>query len=120
MSTDKTRKINGKMKEILLIGSLGLGLCLAVWLMLSEGKTRVTESVYSSIETKLVALLEEMDGVGDTEVMVCETEEGVLGAVIVCEGANNLTVNLHVREAVATALGIEQNNIKIYLKNKGE
>ena len=63
-----------------------------------------------------MALLEEMNGVGKAEVMVCETEDGVLGVVIVCEGANDLQVNMHVREAVATALGTAQNNVKIYLK----
>ena len=115
MWKDKTKKMNGKIKEALLFGCLGLSLCVAVWLTVSNGKS--TEKVaYSTVESKLVALLEEIDGVGEVEVMVCEEGEGVLGAVIVCDGANNLQVNLHVREAVATALGVQENNIKIYLK----
>ena len=85
--------------------------------MLADGKTLGTSGKqYSETERKLVSLLEEMNGVGEAEVMVCETEEGVLGVVIVCEGANDLQVNMHLREAVSTALGTAQSNVKIYLK----
>ena len=48
--------------------------------------------------------------------MICETEEGVLGAVVVCEGAKNIRVNMDIREAVATALGTKESAVKIYLK----
>lgn len=117
MTADKTRKPNGKRKEVFLLSVLGVVLCLAVWLVLADGKTLVTSGKqYSETERKLVSLLEEMNGVGEAEVMVCETEEGVLGVVIVCEGANDLQVNMHLREAVSTALGTAQSNVKIYLK----
>ena len=67
-------------------------------------------------ERKISLLLEEIEGVGKASVMVCETEEGILGAVVVCEGANDIRVNINVREAVATALGTEEKAVKIYLK----
>ena len=38
--------------------------------------------------------------------------------VVVCEGANDFQVVMHVREAVAAALGTEQKAVKIYLKKE--
>lgn len=117
MATDKMKKSNGKIKDVLLLGVLGLVLCVAIWLVFTDGETVFsTARQYSEAESKLVALLEEMDGVGKAEVMVCETDEGILGAVIVCDGAKDLQVNMQIREAVATALGTSQSNVKIYLK----
>ena len=114
---EKQRKINGKLKDIIVLGVLGIVLCVAIWLTMSNGKITVSSSVtYSQTESKLMALLEEIDGVGRAEVMVCETSDGIIGAVIVCDGAKDIKVNLHIREAVATALGTQQSNIKIYLK----
>ncbi|MBR2375017.1 MAG: hypothetical protein IKA88_01880 [Clostridia bacterium] len=69
-------------------------------------------------EQKIARILEEIDGVGDAEVIVCETEDGVKSAVVVCEGARDFTVVLDVREAVAAALGTEQSAVKIYLKKE--
>lgn len=113
----KGKAWNGKMKEIVLLGFLGALLCLSIWLIFTDGKTAFSSGrEYSESETKLTTMLEEMKGVGEAEVMICETEEGVLGVVIVCEGANDLQVHMRIREAVATALGTEQGNVKIYLK----
>ena len=117
MADFKWGKGNGKIKDVLIIAVLGVVLCVAIWLTATGGiDSEKTDVKYTETESKLANLLEEIEGVGKAEVMVCETEECVLSAVIVCEGANDLKVNLHVREAVATALGIKQNNIKIYLK----
>ena len=60
--------------------------------------------------------LEEIEGVGDANVIVCETEDGKKNVVVVCEGAKNLLVVMNVREAVAAALGTEQNAVKVYQK----
>jgi hypothetical protein len=116
-SIEKQKIISGRIKDVIIIGALGIVLCVAIWLMSSDGRVVANTTVnYSQTESKLIALLEEIDGVGNAEVMVCETKEGIVGAVIVCEGANDLKVNLYIREAVATALGTQQNNVKIYLK----
>ncbi len=63
-------------------------------------------------------LLEEIEGVGEANVMICENEEGVQSVVVVCDGANDLRVVINVREAVAAALGTEENAVKIYLKKE--
>lgn len=69
----------------------------------------------SESEQKLCALLKEIDGVGDVNVMICESEDGVQSVVVVCEGANDLRVNMNIREAVAAALGTDEKSVKIYL-----
>ena len=117
MTADRIKKSKTRLKDVLLLGVLGIVLCVAIWLVFTDGETLFSSTKqYSETENKLVMLLEEMDGVGKAEVMVCETEEGVLGVVIVCEGANDLQVNMHLREAVSTALGTAQSNVKIYIK----
>lgn len=111
---------SGKSKEILWIAVLGLALLLIAWFLFGGNEKKRTERTESqtSNEQKISRLLEKIDGVGDADVMICETEDGVQGAVVVCEGANDFFVVIKVREAVATALGTEEKAVKIYLKKE--
>ena len=92
----------------------------AVWKIFytEDTATAYESSNVSQTETRVERLLEEIEGVGNASVMVCETEEGVQGVVVVCEGANDLQVLLNVREAVSAALGTDPKSIKIYLKKE--
>ena len=72
----------------------------------------------SENEKKVMRILQEIDGVGEANVVVCETEDGVTGVVVVCDGAKNLRVIMDVREAVAAALDTEEKAVKIYLKKE--
>ena len=67
-------------------------------------------------EQKVARVLEEIEGVGEAEVIVYEDESGVKSVVVVCEGANNFSVVMDVREAVAAALGTKESAVKIYQK----
>ena len=120
--TQTVRKRNifdGKIKEILLISVLALTLVFAVWKVFYDGDTKNVISVSGSeTEQKISLLLKEIDGVGEANVMICETEEGVKSVVVVCEGARDLQVVMNVREAVAAALGTQQQAVKIYLKKE--
>lgn len=120
--TQTVRKRNifdGKIKEILLIAALALTLVFAVWKVFYDGDTKNVISVSGSeTEQKISLLLKEIDGVGEANVMICETEEGVKSVVVVCEGARDLQVVMNVREAVAAALGTEEKAVKIYLKKE--
>jgi hypothetical protein len=69
-------------------------------------------------EIKVLRILQEIDGVGEANVVVCETKEGIESVVVVCQGANDLRVVMNVREAVATALGTTEKSVKIYLKKE--
>ena len=111
---------SGKIKEIVLLGLLGVALIFGAWKIFYNEKNTTTlkETSQSGSEEKISRLLEEIDGVGDASVIICETENGVEGAVVVCEGANDFFVVIKVREAVATALGTDEKSVKIYLKKE--
>ena len=105
-----------KYKEVLLFTVLAALLLFAAWKVFGAADKTTQTTALSETEKKLVAILENIDGVGEAEVMVSETEDGEKSAVIVCEGARDIRVLIAVREAVATALGTAQKNVKIYLK----
>lgn len=116
----KQRKMNGKIKDILILSVLALVLLVAVWKIFytDEEKSSLSNAYASSTEEKVSRLLSQIEGVGEADVMICETEEGVQSVVVVCEGANDLQVIMDVREAVAAALGTEEKAVKIYLKKE--
>lgn len=113
------KKIDGRIKDIMLLSALALLLIVTAWQIFhtEEKEDAITVSA-TETEQKVIRLLEEIDGVGDANVIVYETEEGVKNVVVVCEGANDLRVVMNVREAVAAALGTEEKAVKIYLKKE--
>lgn len=111
--------LDGKIKDILLISVLAIALLLAVWkIFFTDERQSQTMASASENELKVCRLLEAIDGVGEAEVVVCETENGVRSVVVVCEGGNNLQVIMNVREAVAAALGTEEKYVKVYVKKE--
>lgn len=108
-------KAKKKWLEIALVGVVAVVLGIAVWQVFLKDKQPTTTNADSD-ELRLVSILETIDGVGDAEVMIGRTEDGIQSVVIVCDGADQISVVIDVREAAATALGIEQKYVKIYLK----
>lgn len=108
---------NGRIRDILLLSALALLLVFAVWKIFYTGDTKNVSGMTggSESEQRLCSLLKEIDGVGEVNVMICEGEDGVESVVVVCEGANDLRVNMNIREAVAAALGTDEKSVKIYL-----
>lgn len=115
LSTIKTRWKRLRLKEVALVTILSVLLLGGAWLVFGKENTQTSMSS-SDTEKRLAAILADIDGVGEVEVMLSDTEDGEKGVVIVCEGANDIRVLISVREAAATALGIQQKNVKIYLK----
>ena len=108
-------KRSAKLIEIGLFVCLAFVLCIAVWqAFLKEDK--ISQATETTEEAKLVAILENIAGVGEAEVMIGVYENGERGVVIVCDGANSLSVLMDVREVASIALGIEPKNVKVYLK----
>ena len=111
------KRVDGRIKDIMLLSSLAIVLILAAWQIFHTEDTNGAVAVSATeTELKVMRLLEEIDGVGEANVIVCETEDGLKNVVVVCEGANDLRVVMDVREAVAAALGTEEKAVKIYLK----
>lgn len=119
MTQDKKRKFfNGTYKDVLLLLILAFVLIFVAWKIFQTEKDTTTFEVSTSEkEEKVMRLLQEIDGVGEASVVVCETENGVESVVVVCEGANDFQVIINVRGAVAAALGTDEKSVKIYLKN---
>ena len=109
---------SGRIKDVLLVGVLGLVLFYTAWKIFQEedGATQAAELQLSQSEIRVMRILQEIDGVGEASVVVYENEEGIKSVVVICEGANNLRVVMDVREAVAATLDTDQKAIKIYLK----
>ena len=112
-------RLDNRIKDICILAVLALVLVFASWKIFgSEKEVEETVSALSQTEEKISRLLEEMEGVGEASVMICETEEGVQSAVVVCEGAKDLQVIMDIREAVASALGTKEKAVKVYLKKE--
>ena len=112
-------KIDGKTKDLLLVFALLFALVVSAWQIFQKEDTQETTLVNATeTEIKVMRLLEEIDGVGEANVIVCETEEGSKNVVVVCEGANDLRVVMNIRSAVAAALGTEEKAVKVYLKKE--
>lgn len=112
MKTNQKRAI-----ETVILAISAIVLCLLIALVFTKEKATAA-SVMTQEESKLVAILEKIDGVGETQVMIGVSEDGKKRVVVVCDGADNISVMMDVREAAANALGIEEKFVKIYLKNK--
>ena len=68
----------------------------------------------SDTEVKLTGILRNIEGVGNTDVMITENDGQIMGVVIVCEGANNIMTRSNILNAVSTALNIDRKIIAIY------
>lgn len=113
----RIKSIKTSTKEMCFALLIGVVLLFAAAKIFDDSDSLQTSGVaLTEKEAKISRLLEQIDGVGEASVMICETEDGVQSVVVVCEGANNLQVVLDVREAVAAALGTAQSEIRIYLK----
>jgi len=121
VNANRKKRLSSKIKELLIVGGLSLLIIVASWIIFNKeepSSKQTTASSLSESERKVCDILEEIEGVGEAEVMICETQNGVEGVVVVCEGANDLQVIMNIREAVAVALGTRQSAVKIYLKKE--
>ena len=103
--------------ETVILAVAAVALCLLIGIVFAKEKSESVNALTEE-ESKLIAILEKIDGVGKAQVMIGVSEDGEKRVVVVCDGANSISVAMDVREAAATALGIEEKFVKIYLKNK--
>jgi hypothetical protein len=117
-TSKRSERKKQKIKQILWMGLLVLLLLFCCFGVFLQPTATVDGAVQSETEQKIGQMLSQMQGVGEASVVICQTEEGVESVVVVCEGAKQLQTVVNIREAVATALGIEQKAVKIYLKKQ--
>lgn len=109
-------------KSALIVLILLLAL-IVIAISLGGGKNKLVTSTASNsqnksvTEIKLEQILSEIKGVGQAEVMINESEDGIEGVIIVCSGANDLMIRNDILNVVTTALNVKGNNIAIYAMN---
>ena len=73
----------------------------------------------SQQQSDLGAILSQIEGAGDTEVLVTYDKSGALvGVIVVSEGAADRQVSVRLMRAVQTATGAKLDQIEIFAKNK--
>ena len=112
------KRMDGKIKDSIILAVLGIFVVVLAWQVFHTEEEESMSVFATETEMKVVRLLQEIDGVGEANVIVYEKDGDIEGVVVVCEGANNLRVVMNVREAVAAALGTEEKIIKIYQKKE--
>lgn len=109
-----------KNRTIIIVALLAIVL-IGVLLFSTGGKSSTptfSSTEKSQTEQKLSTILSSIEGVGNTDVMINESDGVVLGVVIVSEGADSIMVKSDILNAVSTALNIDKKIIVIYsMKN---
>lgn len=106
---------NNKTTRIVLILLIALLLLFAVYRVFFKSETP-TKAQYqaSELEQRLSRILSQIDGVGETTVMVGEEEGKAVSAVIVFSGADSILTRMRVIDAASGALGIGKENVLVY------
>lgn len=90
-------------KYVLIVAAVGL--LLLLWPSASAG----TDGSEGTEEARLAAVLRQIEGVGEAEVLLSEN-----GAVIVCRGAGDASVRLRVCQAVGCYTGLGADKVEIF------
>ena len=102
-----------------MLAILAILLLFVVWKVFQDNPSKEAYTqTHSEEELRIIRLLEELDGVGEVDVIIHEENNQVESVVVLCDGAKDFNVVINVREAVAAALGTNEKSIKIYLKKE--
>ena len=71
-----------------------------------------------SIEERLSQVLSMIEGAGKAEVLVTQSETGVVGVLVVADGAQDLTVRTELMRAAMTALDIPAESVEVFVRKK--
>lgn len=104
--------INDKRIMLAVVVGAVLILLIAFGGMFKPKEATTSKGYQKQLQTEVTALIEQIDGVGEAEVMVTLDNAGeVKGVLVVCEGGNSPIVEQKVTAAVKTVLAIGANNV---------
>lgn len=106
-----------KNKKLIIVSAVIIILILIVYIINVQSQTSQSVGGFAQktqTELKLASILSSIDGVGDADVMINESEGVITGVVIVCDGADNIMVRNDIINAVSTALSVKRSAIAIY------
>lgn len=124
-------KKNPKLRENAL--KIIVGLIMAAVILLSfdvftqnkDGRRQIVDED-GGVESELCAILSDINGVGEVDVMLqYDAEDQVTGAIVTAQGAGNPVVKNNVIQAVMALFDISAGNVEVFEKksvdeNKGE
>lgn len=99
-------------KDGWLLAAMGLcaGLCLLLGISENSGGTQ---------ESRISRVLSAMEGAGQVEVAVYSEDAVPCGAVIIADGASDMSVRLRLSSAVSALLGLSPERIAVYPRQGG-
>lgn len=127
---DKIKEFLTKIKDVknikIIIGVMVVALLLLGYYTMNSNNNDISVSdldtndvgtvEYDVEEQKLANVLSQIEGVGNTKVMINRgKDEEVIGVIVIAEGAKSKTVCLRINQAVRTALSLTPEKVKIYL-----
>ena len=73
-----------------------------------------------SVEERLAHVLSQIAGAGQVEVLVTEGEQGVVGVLVVADGAQELSVRTDLMRAAMTALDVPADAVEVFARQGEE
>lgn len=121
------RSIVGEKKLLTLVLMLLCGLALIglsfAFAQQAENKQEYGRDVsYAAggVEERLARVLSQIAGAGQVEVLVTEGEQGVVGVLVVADGAQELSVRTELMRAAMTALDVPADAVEVFARQGEE
>ena len=121
------RRIVGEKKLLTLVLMLLCGLALIglsfVFAQQAENTQEYGRDVsYAAggVEERLARVLSQIAGAGQVEVLVTEGEQGVVGVLVVADGAQELSVRTELMRAAMTALDVPADAVEVFARQGEE
>ena len=89
-----------------------MGMLALLCLLLISGR-KESDDVGTDIERRMERVIKRMEGVRDCDVMIIDNDNEITGVLIVCDGAEDISVRIRVQNAVGTLLDIENSKIGV-------
>lgn len=121
------KKIAGEKKLatlvlMLLVGLALIGLSFAFSQQAEQPSDYGRDVTYAAggVEERLARVLSQIAGAGQVEVLVTEGEQGVVGVLVVADGAQELSVRTELMRAAMTALDVPADAVEVFARQGEE
>ena len=108
----------GKWSKDHLLVFLLIGILLMV-IAIPTGENQIRDEGNTELEKRLESILEEMEGVGNVNVMITlQEDDAVEGVAIVAEGGDNAVTVRNITEVVQALFHVDSHKIKVIKGNQ--
>ena len=81
----------------------------------NASKTVADDTYLDQMEHKICSVIQKIDGCGKAEVAISyDGDDGVIGVVVVAEGANDPIIRFKIVEVVVTLLDVDTTNVSVF------